>query len=232
MKIRIIRSQRRTMSLQVTAAGEVVVRCPQSITQAEIDRMLAEKREWLLRQLANMEAKRAAVLTASAGEEVLLGAVRKVESARLAAPQVSAGALVYPVTWTEARRQQYRRELLHRFCEREIPLAAAALRNLFPERDKWPSGAFKLRVMKRRWGSCAQNGDLLFNARLVEAAPEAIRYVIRHELAHWVHFNHSKAFRALEVQLVGGADRLAEAKAGLAQISLSGSTSGEADDLL
>lgn len=233
MKIRVIRShRRRTISLQVTAAGEVQVRCPYRVSQDEIDRLIRDKQDWLARSLAKMAARRSAFLVAGDGEEVLLGAVRKVGTAAIAVPEVAAGALVYPAAWSDNRRAQYRRELLRRFCEREIPLAHEDLRRLMPDRDNWPSGAFKLRTMKRRWGSCARNGDLLFNSRLVEAAPEAIRYVIRHELAHWVHFDHSKAFRALELRLVGGAERLGEAKAGLACISLDGSPTGEPDDLL
>lgn len=233
MKIRVIRSQRRrTIALQVTAAGEVVVRCPQRTAQADIDRLLRDKRDWLARSLAKMRARRSAFLVAGEGEEVLLGAIRKVETADIVEPEVSAEVLKYPVVWTEARRLRYKRDLLTRFCEREIPQARADLQRIIQDRVEWPSGAFKLRMMKRRWGSCARNGDLLFNSRLIEATPEAIRYVIRHELAHWVHFDHSKAFRALELRLVGGAERLGEAKAGLACISLDGSPTGEADDLL
>lgn len=233
MEIRVIRShRRRTISLQVTAAGEVLIRCPHRASQDEIDRLVRDKSDWLARSLAKMAARRSAFLVAGEGEEVLLGAVRQVETAAISSPEVAAGVLVYPRAWSDSRREQYRRELLTRFCEREIPQAREDLRRLIPDRNFWPSGAFKLRTMKRRWGSCARNGDLLFNSRLVEASPEAIRYVIRHELAHWVHFDHSKAFRALELRLVGGARRLGEAKAGLACISLHGSPTGEPDDFL
>ena len=92
--------------------------------------------------------------------------------------------------------------------------------SLLPERPSWPSGAFSLRKMKRRWGSCSAKGDLIFNSRLSEAAPEAVRFVVRHELTHWVHFDHSPAFRKLEQELVGGRERLQAAKAELARVPL------------
>ncbi|VAW50067.1 hypothetical protein MNBD_GAMMA04-1128 [hydrothermal vent metagenome] len=53
---------------------------------------------------------------------------------------------------------------------------------------------------KSRWGSCHFDGRLQFNWRLWQAPPWVIEYVMVHELCHFVHLNHSKAFWAL-VQL-------------------------------
>lgn len=51
-----------------------------------------------------------------------------------------------------------------------------------------------VRDQKRRWGSCAADGTLRFNWRLVLAPPAALDYVAVHELAHLRHRDHSRAF--------------------------------------
>lgn len=59
----------------------------------------------------------------------------------------------------------------------------------------------RVRKMKRTWGSCSARGVITLNTRLIRATPEAIDYVISHELCHLVEMNHSKAFYALQDQV-------------------------------
>ena len=51
-----------------------------------------------------------------------------------------------------------------------------------------------IRDTKSRWGSCSCDGNLSYSWRLIFAPPEAIDYVVAHEVAHLVHLNHSKSF--------------------------------------
>lgn len=57
---------------------------------------------------------------------------------------------------------------------------------------------------QRRWGSCATDGTIRINWRLI-LAPDAIRRsVVAHEVAHLTHFDHSPAFHAHLGQLFEG----------------------------
>ena len=51
-----------------------------------------------------------------------------------------------------------------------------------------------LREQKTKWGSCSSLGNLNFNWKLIMAPPEALDYVVVHELAHLKEMNHSPAF--------------------------------------
>ncbi|MBP3922115.1 MAG: M48 family metallopeptidase [Ruminiclostridium sp.] len=102
------------------------------------------------------------------------------------------------------------RELIERLCEKY-------LRNLVTEKiTEWMKEIFPLfadyniaypemgfRKMKSRWGSCHSNkGKVFFNTELVHKSEAFCRYVIVHELSHFVHPNHSAAFYRLVEEIM------------------------------
>jgi len=79
----------------------------------------------------------------------------------------------------------YRREAR----ERIEPLIAAEGARLGLEAKK-----VRIGNQRTRWGSCSTSGTLSFNWRLVIGRPEALHYVVVHELIHIRHHNHSRRF--------------------------------------
>jgi predicted metal-dependent hydrolase len=63
----------------------------------------------------------------------------------------------------------------------------SALMELQPERVTITSA-------RTRFGSCSGKNRLCFSWRLMQYPPEAVDYVVVHELAHIRHKNHSSAF--------------------------------------
>ncbi len=47
----------------------------------------------------------------------------------------------------------------------------------------------------RAWGCCTRHGDLFFTWQLIALPDELAEYVVLHELAHLLEFNHSKTFK-------------------------------------
>lgn len=60
-----------------------------------------------------------------------------------------------------------------------------------------PVPRLALSSARRRWGSCAADGTIRINWRLVMAPDGVRRSVVAHEVAHLVHFDHSPRFHAL-----------------------------------
>ncbi len=49
--------------------------------------------------------------------------------------------------------------------------------------------------MKTRWGVCNRaSNTVTLNTNLIKYDISKLDYVIIHELSHFIHFNHSKAF--------------------------------------
>ncbi|MCK9485829.1 MAG: M48 family metallopeptidase [Dehalococcoidia bacterium] len=64
------------------------------------------------------------------------------------------------------------------------------------ERAGYRPSRVLIRDQRRRWGSCAPDGTLRFNWRLVMLEPRLIDYVVVHELAHLVRPHHRPSFWA------------------------------------
>jgi len=60
----------------------------------------------------------------------------------------------------------------------------------------------KLRDMKKRWGSCTNNGSIILNIELIKAPVHCIDYVIIHELCHLRFPKHNDSFYRLLSLLV------------------------------
>ena len=82
-------------------------------------------------------------------------------------------------------------------------LSRRALRRIRERLDEYAPllgvefGRVAIRDQKSRWGSCSQKHNLNFNWKLIMAPPEALNYVVIHELCHLIEFNHSARFWSL-----------------------------------
>lgn len=65
--------------------------------------------------------------------------------------------------------------------------------NQFEEKIPYPK--LKIRNMKTRWGvNNKRDNSVTLNSQLIQFDLEKLDYVIVHELSHFVHFDHSRAF--------------------------------------
>ena len=55
---------------------------------------------------------------------------------------------------------------------------------------------------RTRFGSCSSQGHICFSWRLMQYPPEAIDYVVVHELAHIPHKNHGREFYACVAEIL------------------------------
>lgn len=57
MEYQIVRSNRKSIGITITKESEVIVRAPYDVSKREIQRLVNEKSEWILKHLQNMSEK-------------------------------------------------------------------------------------------------------------------------------------------------------------------------------
>lgn len=101
-------------------------------------------------------------------------------------------------------RQEKRTETENALTNERIAELRACAAETIPKRVAFyakimgvqPSG-IKITSAKTRFGSCSGKNSLCFSWRLMLYPPEAVDYVVVHELAHIREKNHSPAFYAV-----------------------------------
>lgn len=189
------RMQRKTVGIYITKEGVVEVRAPHNVPKTEIDRFVREKGQWIKTQQAKVRERlqaREAYTLRPGGTLLFLGREYPVEQALTNTVSFDGKRFLLPDAPEEALRdalagiyRQSAQNLLPKAVERLAPLVGRR-----PAQTRVTSA-------KTRWGSCSGKGGLNFSWRLMFASPEVIDYVVVHELAHLIEFNHSPRFWAL-----------------------------------
>lgn len=192
---KIIRSRRKTISLEVTPDASLIVRAPLFLPKSAIQKAADSKAAWVTKKRLQMTDRNQKYPPKSyvSGEIFwFLGSSYSLAfSAEIKEPVMKGGALTLP---------QNHRLGAEALCTRWYK--AQALRVIAPRVDLFSHSnglQFKsvgITSAKKRWGSCGGDNSLNFSWRLVMAPLNVIDYVVVHELAHTQFHNHSKAFWA------------------------------------
>ena len=208
---RLTRSRRKTIGMSVGPEG-LDVRAPRWVSIGAIEQALHEKGAWILRKLQEMQERqkhmestiiewRDGICLPYMGETVRLqldathwfseaGACLQAVDPTPGSPvtgllRVSVAQNASPAqirdavqAWLMAQAKQLFVERLNHFA----PILGVQWRKL------------SLSNAGSRWGSARIDGAIRLNWRLIHLKPEAIDYVVVHELAHLREMNHSPAF--------------------------------------
>ena len=193
MNYKLTRSTRKTMSI-IIRDGEVLVKAPHHVPQIAIDEFVTSRHSWIESKLKMYEEP--GFDLASKDVIRLFGALYTIQ------------VYDHPVFAFEVNEQTNRlkvyapekmsldllnrkledgfKTLLTDHLEKRVPNYSQLLQLKTPP--------FKVRRYKRLHGRCNSKGELAFNTYLFHESFEFIDYVVLHECAHLIEFNHSSRF--------------------------------------
>jgi hypothetical protein len=199
----LVRSAQRTRTIQLTIQdGLVRVRAPIREPRERVEALIVARGSWVLERL-DAHASRPAAPDHAAGDPLtylgaLLPLVFRTTTGRRVRVELKDGQLQLTVPWminAEARARVIRAALDRWLFARAHEVLSSRVQHLAGVMGVEP-GQVRLGNQRRRWGSCAPDGTLRFNWRIIMAAPELLDYLVVHELAHLRQPNHSPAFWA------------------------------------
>ena len=221
----LLRSSRRTVSLQINSSGELIVRAPHSVSYEEITRILQSRLPWILE-------KRDAIRKANEDNDLpeshyFDGALFPLHNGRVTLRLIEdPEARLYTITLQEGPQG-----LELRLRGNSLPpdvcklLGARGGRRYAGDwfRDRVNAWAARIGVTynslyiketRTRWGSCSSIGNINLHWKLIMLSDRLSDYIIVHELCHRIEMNHSKTFwKTVEMHIPDYVERRKELRA-------------------
>ena len=207
----------RKLRIKVHPDQRVVVTVPMQVTDEFIHNSVKKRARWIWQHVQDFAKQKNDVLPrryVSGETQFYLGRryVLKVivDPEQVAGVKLIRGKLTVTLTHDDSNasdgsnRATKIKSLLDGWYQTKAKtIFAERLAAVLPQAN-WVNGSptFKILSMKKQWGSCSTQGNLVLNPHLVKAPKECIDYVILHELCHIAEYNHSDRFWRLLTQVM------------------------------
>ena len=185
------RSKRKTIGLYIKD-GILEIRTPLKCSQSEIDKLVAEKENWIRDKLSYSKSlsKKREDFTLNYGSKILyLG--EEYPIIKKAGSRVGFDNGFYmPQDLSQDEIKDACIQIYRLLAKRDLTNKA----HEFSKQMNVMPVAVKINDAKTRWGSCSSRKSINFSWRLIMADSAVVDYVTVHELAHLTEMNHSAKF--------------------------------------
>jgi len=179
------------LSMTFDKGGTLIVTVPHRATEEDIIRFLGDHRRWIRIHYTKAMAfaeEHADIRIEDGGLVPYLGTDLKVRIGGRSRITRAEDEIIFPDGSGEEEYIAWLKKKAHEYLPSKLALISESTG--IPFRRTRISGA------RKSWGSCSPDGTISLSWRLMMCPPEAIDYVIVHELCHRLHMDHSKEFWA------------------------------------
>lgn len=189
-KIKVIRSLRRTMTLQILPDKTLVVKAPLFLPQFEIDRFIKKHEGWVKKRLETITERKKANKKFQEGEEFLfLGKIYILKIGNYKQIEFKDNFLLFPNFLVFRKEKELNGWYIN---QAKLFITNQVEKYAFQMKANYKSIMFS--DTRSKWGTCFADNRLQFSWRLIMAPILVINYVIIHELAHTFEKNHGRRF--------------------------------------
>lgn len=192
-------SERRTTDIVIERNGQVVVRPPIGLSHEQVDELVARKRFWIYRNLAEWRDLNATAVVREwvNGEEFLyLGRSYRLS---LQADQecdlkLKEGRFCLNRNLIDESGASSAKKAFERFYTMKAAQRINDRVAYFAPKVGVKPKNISIGNLAYRWASCSKDGKLNFHWKCMMATPKVIDYIVVHELCHMHIHDHSDAF--------------------------------------
>ena len=190
---KIIRSDRRTIALEIQSDGCVIIRAPKHIHHSYIQKLLNEKQDWILEKQKIIAERQTKVLSKQYVQDedfYYLGKKYKLDIVDNYSKTIefNNGFKVF------AQDKESVKILILSWYKKQAKKIIPSSVFQIAESNNLTFNNVKITSAEKRWGSCTSKKTLNFSWRIIMLPAEIIEYIIIHELAHLKELNHSRSF--------------------------------------
>jgi len=184
---KIVKTNRRTLSLIINNKGELIVRSPLNYKDSVIFDFINKKANWIIQKRTEILENIIRPLKLISGEQIsLLGQTYIIQLDKLKSVKVKDNNLIIPIENSKTRLVSYLKRTLKKIIEEKI----YKINQVYDFKFK----NISISSAKTNWGSCSGNNNLHFTYKLMLCPEQIIDYLVVHELVHTIIKNHSKAY--------------------------------------
>jgi len=186
------------MALLINEQGELIVKAPLKLSNAQIFDFVREKHEWIVRQQQKvLQNSRLNHSVMSYNSFLFLG----VQHAPVITDDVKKvtrydNRLLIPSKFAEAgeitvlkKIEKWMRDMAKQIVSERC--------SYFGQRLRLEYRGVTVNNNKSRWGVCDDKGNIALNWRAVMLPPHLLDYIVVHEFCHLLEFNHTPQFWAI-----------------------------------
>lgn len=190
----LMRTKRRSIALQISPQGNLIVRAPNHISYEKIQKVVQEKEGWIVLHQKRILENRKVNLDILNYEQVLYcgSTYPVVFSDKIKEIRFFDNYCWLPAKWKENQAKQIHN--IVRFLKTQAQSILIERLTYFANLMQLKPSSAVLNNSRRVWGSCDKTGGIKLNWRIVMLPPDLIDYVVVHELSHILQFNHSDLF--------------------------------------
>ena len=200
----VVPTKRKTVGVVVEPNGNVIIKAPLDLDDKKIEEVVYSKRKWIVDKLKFFQDIKKPIPEKHepiSGEKILLKnkryrlKIHKYSKKRTKIVFICGILHIYVNNRLseENHLEEIKKILIRWYKNNAYKIIQQRIQkfNIFLD---YRINGIKIRDLKKRWGSCTKDNNLIFNWRIIMAPISAIDYIVIHELIHLNEPLHTKKF--------------------------------------